>query len=99
MRYFKKIADSAEQKPDTDIDDYYFKSLVKRMISYGGDTDTNAAIVGGMIGSILGFKKLPKDFLGKMLALDFTNKNLKRGHDRPDFYEPRRVFIKTYQFL
>jgi len=30
-----------------------------KVIRQGGDTDTNACIVGGVIGSIVGFKKLP----------------------------------------
>jgi len=34
-----------------------------------------------------------------MFSLNFANKDLKRGHDRPDFYEPRRVFAKIYRFL
>jgi len=34
-----------------------------------------------------------------MFSLNFANKELKRGHDRPDFYEPRRVFGKIYRFL
>jgi ADP-ribosylglycohydrolase len=43
--------------------------VIKKIISEGGDTDTNACIVGGLIGSILGFKKLPKEYLKKMLNL------------------------------
>lgn len=39
------------------------------MLSKGGDTDTNAAIVGGMIGSIVGFKNLPHDYLRKLFQL------------------------------
>jgi ADP-ribosylglycohydrolase len=66
------------------------------IIGLGGDTDTNAAIVGGMVGAIIGFQALPKDYLEKMLRLDFTDKSLKRGHDRPIFYEPRRVLSKIY---
>ena len=29
------------------------------MISKAGDTDTNAAIVGGLLGSLIGFTNLP----------------------------------------
>ena len=35
----------------------------------GGDTDTNAAIVGGMLGAIVGFKGLPAHLLKKMMSL------------------------------
>jgi ADP-ribosylglycohydrolase len=39
------------------------------VIKEGGDTDTNACIVGGMLGSILGFKNLPSEYLTIMLQL------------------------------
>lgn len=32
---------------------------MRDVIGRGGDTDTNAAIVGGFIGSIIGFSSLP----------------------------------------
>ncbi len=34
-----------------------------------GDTDTNAAIVGGLIGAVLGFKSLPQNYLGNQFSL------------------------------
>lgn len=36
-----------------------YKTIIKNVLSKGGDTDTNAAIVGGLIGAIIGFKNLP----------------------------------------
>jgi ADP-ribosylglycohydrolase len=36
------------------------------VIGKAGDTDTNGAIVGGLIGSILGFKRLPKLYIKKL---------------------------------
>ncbi len=44
---------------------------IRKVIQRGGDTDTNAAIVGGMIGAIVGFKNLPKIYLRKMMAIRF----------------------------
>tara|TARA_B110000285_G_C14597016_1_gene368938 strand:- start:98 stop:205 length:108 start_codon:yes stop_codon:yes gene_type:complete len=32
---------------------------IEQTIREGGDTDTNAAIVGGMIGALVGLKKIP----------------------------------------
>ncbi len=32
---------------------------MRKIIQQGGDTDTNACIVGGLVGCIFGFKKLP----------------------------------------
>lgn len=37
----------------------YFKNSIKFVIKQGGDTDTNACIVGSFLGAILGFKNLP----------------------------------------
>lgn len=42
---------------------------IKLVLSRGGDTDTNAAIVGGMLGSIVGFKNLPKKYLKILMNL------------------------------
>lgn len=59
---------------------------MKTVIERGGDTDTNAAIVGGLIGSIVGFKNLPKEYLEKQLSLKFKDKITM--YNRPHFYEP-----------
>ncbi len=40
------------------------------MLIEGGDTDTNAAIVGGMIGALVGFKDIPKDMKDTMIQFD-----------------------------
>jgi ADP-ribosyl-[dinitrogen reductase] hydrolase len=45
---------------------------MEEIIAKGGDTDTNACIVGGLVGSIVGFKLLPCDLLCKMLTLDLS---------------------------
>ena len=34
----------------------FFKQVLRQTIKCGGDTDTNAAIVGGMIGAAVGYK-------------------------------------------
>jgi ADP-ribosylglycohydrolase len=35
----------------------------------GGDTDTNCAIIGCMLGSIIGFKGLPPNYINKVINL------------------------------
>lgn len=40
---------------------------MRKVIQKGGDTDTNAAIVGGLLGSVVGFKNLPSKYLTKQL--------------------------------
>jgi ADP-ribosylglycohydrolase len=44
------------------------------VINCGGDTDTNASIAGQIMGTILGYKKLPKNLITQ---LEKTNKYYK----------------------
>lgn len=46
-------------------------------ISVGGDTDTNACIVMGMIGALLGYSNIPFDLLGNVLKFDCTKESIK----------------------
>ena len=58
-------------------------------IAEGGDTDTNACIVGGLIGAAVGFNGLPKFIREKVLACDTTESaNKKATHIRPAFLCP-----------
>jgi len=54
LRSLKQIC---EKRIDYDQD--IFSAHIKEIMGRGGDTDTNASIVGGMLGAITGFKKLP----------------------------------------
>jgi len=40
-----------------------FRQILKELILAGGDTDTNAAVAGALLGGALGFKNLPKDLI------------------------------------
>ena len=40
-----------------------FSSIIKTIISAGGDADTNAAIAGAVIGAYVGYSCLPKDWI------------------------------------
>ena len=48
------------------------------MLLEGGDTDTNAAIVGGMIGAYQGLSSIPEDWVDAVIETHEDN-------DRPDF--------------
>jgi len=39
-------------------------------IQQGGDTDTNACIVGGLLGAAVGIKNIPSYMLNKVLTFD-----------------------------
>jgi len=45
---------------------------MKEIIGRGGDTDTNASIVGGMLGAIIGFKNLPFNYLKPLMNLTYS---------------------------
>jgi ADP-ribosylglycohydrolase len=46
-----------EEKDHSDLG-FYYKAL-KETIRLGGDTDTNACIVGGLIGALVGLHRIP----------------------------------------
>ena len=48
---------------------YYFR-CIQETIKQGGDTDTNACIVGAMIGALVGLKELPQHMLTKVVRFD-----------------------------
>ena len=50
-----------------------------------GDTDTNCAIVGGLVGSYCGIANIPKDKVRKVLESDHKKSYTKQ---RPDFVKP-----------
>ena len=52
---------------ETELDDKFYRSWVKWIIERAGDTDTNAAIAGGLVGSIVGFWNLPEDYVATSL--------------------------------
>lgn len=51
------------------ISDFYIKCM-RAIIGQGGDTDTNAAIVGALIGALVGLKNIPREYSEKILAFD-----------------------------
>lgn len=46
-----------------------YRTIMNQICSFGGDTDTNAAIVGTVIGPLIGYKYFGKDDLNKMIKL------------------------------
>lgn len=62
-----------------------FEDAIKITLMKGGDTDTNAAIVGGMVGS---YHNIPDYMLKPVLEFDCTKGNNygRNGHNRPETY-------------
>jgi ADP-ribosylglycohydrolase len=46
-----------------------FRNIMNKICSYGGDTDTNAAIVGTVIGPLIGYKAFGEEDFSKMFKL------------------------------
>lgn len=83
FHFFKYIAQNC--KSVESLDSNLYKHIISQVISEGGDTDTNACIVGGFIGSIIGFKHLPAEYLNIQL-------NLKLGQDKSHRGEKEKFY-------
>ena len=58
-----------------------FQKAILETLVRGGDTDTNACIVGGLLGALHGMDKIPKSSLDKVLACD-----TRHGQRRPSAF-------------
>ena len=63
----------------------YVDALSETLLG-GGDTDTNACIVGGLLGAAYGAEAIPKDMRDAVLTCDTS-----LGQSRPDFLHPRQI--------
>lgn len=66
--------------------DINFEEAIKITLMKGGDTDTNAAIVGGLVGA---YHKIPEYMLKPVLDFDCTVNG--RHHKRPAEYSVKKV--------
>jgi len=73
-----------------------YEIAIKEVLMKGGDTDTNAAICGSVLGA-LGINGIPKYMLEPVLAFDPTNPD--KGHKRPAKYSASNIYGLTYQLL
>lgn len=55
--------------------EYTFELAMKDIINRQGDTDTNAAIVGGLLGAAYGIEGIPSELIDKVMRLE-TNHRL-----------------------
>ena len=55
---------------NTDLLKAFYKKAIKETIQLGGDTDTNACIVGGMVGAALGITNIDVAMLRTLLTFD-----------------------------
>ena len=64
-------------KDEKSMQDIYYEAVYKS-IQQGGDTDTNACIVGGMMGALNGIKGIPQHMIKTLVGFDCTQKTNRR---------------------
>ena len=71
----------------------YRQALFETLLG-GGDTDTNAAIVGGMVGARVGRAGVPQVMVERLMACE-----TEAGRPRPEVYHPRQVPLLVERLL
>ncbi len=71
-----------------------YTDAIRETLAGGGDTDTNACIVGGMIGALQGIDSIPRDMQEKLF-----NCEVKNGRDRPEFLQTKVVLARLLDQL
>jgi ADP-ribosyl-[dinitrogen reductase] hydrolase len=72
-----------------------YVSALRETLAGGGDTDTNACIVGGLMGAVSGLKSIPESMVEGVLNCD-TNQG---KHPRPRFLQSNQVPALVKQLL
>lgn len=69
---------------------------ISQTLALGGDTDTNAAIVGGLVGAAVGFEALPADYVQKVTTYQYETMG---GRSRPEFLDQTVVVQQVEELL
>ena len=72
-----------------------YMTAMREILAGGGDTDTNACIVGGLIGAADGVDAIPASMAKAVIECDTS----KGRHTRPDFLRGRHIPSLTEQLL
>ena len=77
-----------------------YEHAVRETIRLGDETDTNACIVGGLLGAAVGIDDVPEDLRIKVLGFDSASKSLlKPKRRRPEFLSVKRNFHENVKLL
>jgi ADP-ribosylglycohydrolase len=63
---------------------------IRHVLRLGGDTDTNAAICGGILGAINGYDGIPDYMKLPVLSYKYNQDDL-MGYERPEMYHPKSI--------
>lgn len=76
---------------------YTFEEAIRKTLLLGGDTDTNCAIVGAVLGALHGENGIPQYM--KKSVLTFNSEHPGNGHKRPSIYNASNIAYLTYHLL
>ena len=74
--------------------EYTYEQAIAKVLAKGGDTDTNACIVGYVMGAVCGFSSLPNKLKKKILEFDCSTHDPEEtllGYNRPVSYKASNV--------
>jgi ADP-ribosyl-[dinitrogen reductase] hydrolase len=73
-----------------------FERAMREVIGLGGDTDTNAAIVGAMVGAYVGYCRLPEEWKAKVEGFNENSKGIRRPMDLLDQTKVKEMVIRLF---
>ena len=68
-----------------------FTTAINEIILMGGDTDTNGAIAGGLLGALVGYQRLLKQGQAENIDIIRNIKTEEGDFPRPDIYHPKSI--------
>ena len=96
-RYLRIAAEETDLNPIF-LSEFYRNWIVETLMG-DGDTDTNACIVGGMVGAIVGFDNLPELAKERVLGWPIDENDEQNGIPRDDFLKPKMHAERLIQEL
>lgn len=79
------------------LGDAGYDYIMRETIRCGGDTDTNACIVGGLVGAALGYSRIPTKHVGKIFQFDCVK--MTGFTQRPEFLSTKVHGARLMQTL
>lgn len=73
----------------------FFEHVLRQVVALAGDSDTNAMIVMGMVGALVGIKEVPEAMLAKLLEFDCKTQQVQR----PSFLSVRENALNNIEAL
>lgn len=80
-----------QDSADVEVDAFCkYKCAIEQTLLRGGDTDTNAAIVGGLIGALWGSRAIPESMAGPVIDYAWSDRD-RHGRIGPDYLQGYRI--------